>query len=855
MGQPHFKSGKKAIVANIYREWKEKSKESIPVLMTKIDKALSITSNLIVAGDFNLDFNRLHDCTYQHQAEARLLCTAMSERGLSYSGFGNTFHRCVLGKTITSALDWVFASPSMISTDEWRKEAGASDHAIIGWSFGASLLKQPKTMTTRNLKRIDKAGFLQDLALKEWEKLAYVTVHEQARLLSAFLLESLDKFAPAKEVKLKRKQTPKPSKALKDLRRKRDNARKDPTKRDTFKSLRNKCVSLGRKEALIYNEKRISENHNNAWKIVKEMTGQTTNTTTVLKKDGHTLSEKEAALESNKFFLEKVEGIKSQIPPSTEDPLKGAKTKAERLGLVKKSFTLRCVSEAEVGEILRKLKNSSCPDLDGISPDMLKLAEPVIRTPLTFAVNSSIESGIVPSMWKRAKLIPLHKKGTKSTISNYRPVSILPSPSKILEEVIRRQLSKYCETNQIIPSCQHGFRSKRSTTTAVCAAHHDWKRAKQAGMEVGALFFDLSAAFDLIDVDILKSKLELYGADSKVTSWINSYLTGRKQQVLYGQTFSTEEDVKVGSPQGSILSPLLFLILTADMPEWVDDAVLTTYADDTTAYACGKTKAEVREKLEKAAANILAFMSATGLAANAEKTKFIMFSRSKETAPLTIGGAKITEGQKEPLLGFTISKDLKWSQHFSCLSLELKKRTGLLRRLRYHFPLSILIQMMNSFFTSRILYGLEVYTNPLVELSGSGTDSVIKQLQTLQNEAMRSILGLRRSNRVSQRELLLRTEQKSVLELSTAALARQTWNCLRGVRPDFLCERIEERIHVDRTTRAASKCDFPSQGVQDCLISNMTKMWNKFPENIRKCDKQSSAKRAIKLLAQCLCSN
>ena len=849
-----LENGKKVIIGNIYREWKEKPKTSIPTLMRKIDQALSLSSSIIVAGDFNLDFNRQQDSSYQHRSEASQLSAALSERGLSCMGFGNTFQRCILGKMTTSALDWVFHSPLAGCAEGWRKESGASDHAMIGWSFNATSNGQTQTVKRRNLKRIDKEGFLLDLAMKEWEQLVRVDIHKQAEVLNAFLMESLNRFAPLQEIRIKRRRTPKPSKALRDLRRKRDNARRYPTNREAFRALRNKCVLLGRKENLAFNQIRLSEDRNNAWKIIKEMTGQASSVPATFKRNGTVLNSEEAAMEFNDFFLKKPELIKSRIPPTAEDPLKGAKERAKRLELNSAHLTLRCVSEQEVGRILRKLKKSSCPDVDGISPDILKLAAPVLCTPLTFIINTSIESQVVPDAWKRAKLLPLHKKGAKTDITNYRPVSILPSPSKVLEEVVRSQLSKYCEDKHIIPASQHGFRSKRSTTTAVCAAHHDWKKAKDDGLEVGALFFDLSAAFDLIDTEILTAKLRIYGADNKMRAWLTSYLTGRSQQVLFGGSLSTEAEVRVGSPQGSILSPLLFLILTADMPEWVTDAELTTYADDTTVYAWGKSKAEVRSKLEAAAQEVLSFMAATGLAANAEKTKFIMFSRIKEVEPLTIGGARIKEGQQEPLLGFVISKDTKWSKHFEHLSLELRKRIGLLRRLRFNFPVNVLIQMMPALFTSRLLYGLEMFTNAPAVLFDSGTDTILKRLQVLQNEAMRAVLGKGRKDRVSQHELLKRTGQISVLQLSTTALARQAWSCFQGEIPDFLVGRVQGRTDSDRVTRAATRSDFPTQGVQDSLVSRMVKMWNRLPDSIRTCDKQGRAKRTIRLFAQGMCS-
>jgi hypothetical protein len=150
----------------------------------------------------------------------------------------------------------------------------------------------------------------------------------------------------------------------------------------------------------------------------------------------------------------------------------------------------------------------------------------------------------------------------KSKVENYRPVCILPSPSKTMEEVVRAQLSKYIEKKKILPESQYGFRQGRSTIMAAGAADHDWRKAKRDGLKCQALFFDFSAAFDTLDTELFVKKLEVPGAAGIVTTWVRSYLTGRRQRVDWDGCSSLMIDITVGSPQGSVISPLLFLIMT-----------------------------------------------------------------------------------------------------------------------------------------------------------------------------------------------------------------------------------------------------------------------------------------------------
>jgi hypothetical protein len=118
-------------------------------------------------------------------------------------------------------------------------------------------------------------------------------------------------------------------------------------------------------------------------------------------------------------------------------------------------------------------KKSKCSEVNGISPEILHLAQDVLAVPLTLIINTSIQEGIVPDCWKVAKCMPLHKKKEKTSASNYCPVSILPSPSKILKEVVRKQLVSPLDKHGIIPNSQYGFRAGRSTSAALGAAHFD----------------------------------------------------------------------------------------------------------------------------------------------------------------------------------------------------------------------------------------------------------------------------------------------------------------------------------------------------------------------------------------------
>jgi hypothetical protein len=152
---------------------------------------------------------------------------------------------------------------------------------------------------------------------------------------------------------------------------------------------------------------------------------------------------------------------------------------------------------------------------------------------------------------------------------------------------------------------------------------------KQASLEVGCLLFDLSAAFDLLDVDILARKLEIYGATETTTAWVRNYLTGRSQMVEYGGNQSKIKDDMVGSPQGSVLSPLLFIIQTSDMPDALKRASSSTYADDTLIYSGQEKREMVCQVLEAAAEEVVLYMRANELAEKPREFFFMMIRIKK----------------------------------------------------------------------------------------------------------------------------------------------------------------------------------------------------------------------------------
>ena len=195
--------------------------------------------------------------------------------------------------------------------------------------------------------------------------------------------------------------------------------------------------------------------------------------------------------------------------------------------------------------------------------------------------------GLVPDMAKLAKIIPIYKAKDKKNISNYRPISLLPVISKILEKVVHKNLYTFLEKNKVLyPSM--GFKKNRSTVNAITELVCHITNSMENKQNTLSVFLDLSKAFDTINHKILVHKLEFYGVRGLALNWFRRYLTDRKQYVLYNNVKSQTLEITRGVPQGSVLGPLLFLIYVNDIPNCLTHSKVISFADDTTVFSSSK---------------------------------------------------------------------------------------------------------------------------------------------------------------------------------------------------------------------------------------------------------------------------
>ena len=370
----------------------------------------------------------------------------------------------------------------------------------------------------------------------------------------------------------------------------------------------------------------------------------------------------------------------------------------------------------------------------------------MLTKPLTLLVNQCLHTGIYPSQLKLSRVKPLFKSGDQSRFCNYRPISLLPSLSKIFERVIFDQLLDYFTNNNLLCLNQFGFRSGHCTELAALRLVDHLITQLDSCRVPTNIYIDLSKAFDTLNHGILLQKLKYYGITGNSINLLQSYLSERCQYVEYNHHRSNTLLISTGVPQGSVLGPLLFLIYINDLPMVSDVFNMLMYADDTTLYCNinqNISEIEINHELWK----VSQWLAANKLSLNVGKTKFMVFRmRSKVVSypDLQINGNAIERVTQFNFLGLILHESLSWDKHINHISLKVSKAIGILYRLKSIYSHRVLLTLYNTLILLHYNYCI---------LSWGSTLRENHRLHLLQKKAVRIITN---SNYIAHTEPLLK---------------------------------------------------------------------------------------------------
>ena len=495
-------------------------------------------------------------------------------------------------------------------------------------------------------------------------------------------------------------------------------------------------------------------------------------------------------------------------------------------------FSLQPVDVKDVLQVLSNLKPKTSCGLDGISSEMLKMCKEEIAGPLTLIVNRSICSGVFPSAWKVAKVCPLLKKGDPLQVKNYRPVALLSVAGMVLEKIVADQVYSYFEKKGLLGNFQFGFRKHKSTVSEMLTLFETLQEAKEKGLQTLLICFDLSAAFDSVEPKVIIEKLKLYGFNFTACQWMESYLTGRSQMTTVSGVYSEPVTLNYGTPQGSRLSPLLFIILMADLDLWTTESFISNFADDTQSTLVKPTVEELRCTASKESAAIVSHFGANNLVNNADKAALLYNNSGKaDKITMEIAGEQITSADSEKLLGLHFSSAIDWKIHLDKLIAKLNQRLGILRRLKSKMPQDKLKIIGEAIFTSVARYGIAVYLKP--RLHSDAACEELNRLQIVQNKMFRLLAGKKVKDKVRVEELARKFGLMSINQMASYHALMETYKIVHFNSSDKLREKLVPKSELSKSLNVPLVKRVSCRG----FSFYAARIWNELPADIRSQEK------------------
>ena len=484
--------------------------------------------------------------------------------------------------------------------------------------------------------------------------------------------------------------------------------------------------------------KKYEKDMKNTWKLINNILHKENNknniSTHFITDDNNELKDNQEIADSfNEFFVNIGPKLSNNIKTSPKTP----KSYMRPLDMTNSFFLIPTTME-EVDKAIKRLRPKTSCGFDEISPKLLKATHIEILKPLTHICNLSLTTGTFPEKMKTAKVIPIFKSGNKHSFSNYRPVSLLPSFSKVLERLVYNRLQSYFNMHNLLTPCQFGFRENMSTELAILKMQNLISNVLNEKQNAFALFLDLSKAFDTLNHSTLLDKLQHYGIRGTAYNWFSSYLSNRTQFTFYNCHQSATSNISTGVPQGSILGPLLFIIYVNDITNATTDTNFILFADDTNIiFNYGKQMTKTKnQNINKKLEELSNWFSANKLSINTSKTKYMIFHTPRNINSVAdynfyLNGSKIECTNQIKFLGVILTDTLSWKEHINDKSNKISKTVGIMSRLKYELPSKTLLSIYNSLIAPHLNYSVVAW--------GDSPDTHLKRMRILQKRALRII--------------------------------------------------------------------------------------------------------------------
>ena len=453
-----------------------------------------------------------------------------------------------------------------------------------------------------------------------------------------------------------------------------------------------------------------------------------------------------------------------------------------------------------------------------------------IAVPFTSICNQSFIEGIFPDSMKIAKIKPLYKSGEKNVFTNYRPVSLLPQLSKVLEKLFNARLENFIDKHNILSDNQYGFRSNRSTSEALLELVEKITTAMDKKKYTLGVFIDLKKAFDTIDHELLIKKLEFYGVRGVALTWLASYLNNRKQYVDLNGEISAYLTVLCGVPQGSILGPKLFIIYINDICNVSKILDLILFADDTNIFYTGNNIVELCKQLCVELDKLNIWFAVNKLSLNVSKTNYMIFCKKRIPSDLKvcINSIDIDRVTQSKFLGVTVDEKLSWKEHIHRVNNKLCKSLAIMYKAKCKLNEKALQSIYYALFYPYMNYCLEVW--------GITNSSKLHCLNILQKRAIRLICN--KGSRYHSNELFYKLRVVKFSDLVDIKVCSVIHKAKLNLLPNKLLQLLELETNDIHDTRCKTKFrqKFARTALKArCISIKGIVIYNKLHDNIKNC--------------------
>ena len=455
--------------------------------------------------------------------------------------------------------------------------------------------------------------------------------------------------------------------------------------------------------------------------------------------------------------------------------------------------------------------------------------------------NLSLSTGTVPDDIKVAKVVPIYKKDNPQHFGNYRPVSVLPTFSKILERIVHDRCCDFLVKNNVLYQKQYGFRNNHTTYLAVLDFVKEVNKAIDDDKLTVGIFMDLSKAFDTIDHTILLDKLYHYGFRGVSHAWFSDYLSNRKQYVQFNNTVSSHEKVICGVPQGSILGPLLFILYMNDICNTSKLLSFILFADDTTVFFSDKDINVLYDTMNNELQEVCNWFKCNKLSLNASKTNLMLLGTAYKTKnakvdnSIQLDGCKLTRITSTKFLGMIIDENLTWKSHIENVCKLCSRNLGVLNKVKHFLPKNSLYQLYCSFILPYLLYGILLW--------GNASMTYLTKVFKLQKRAIRIISNS--SYLCHTKPLFEKYNTLNIFELYNKELGIFMYKYKKGLLPSSF-DHVFTELGSFHEYNTRFKTNFRHEIHKIKTVFNTgPKLWNNLPESVKNAINLNSFKKAI----------